>query len=196
MAMIEPPGAAPPSTPVPTPAAISGAACLMDKEGADQVEVDGGPDLVGIGPGDGTHVHGSPGIGEQDVEPAPLGRGGGHRRRHLVLDRHVGDHVGGGSPGRGRRRPGRVGGGRLENADRGAQALLGPPADGHMGAVADQTDGGTETDPASAPGDQGRQAADAPLGASAVSSPFGPPVVHGRPLGFRRGGGTCYRVSD
>jgi hypothetical protein len=45
----------------------------MDRERPDQVQVDRGSHLVEVGSGDGPHVHGPPGVGEQDVEPAPLG---------------------------------------------------------------------------------------------------------------------------
>ena len=82
---------------------------MLDAEkGPDEIEIDGGPHLGQVGAGDRAHVHRPSGVGEQDVEPAAFNGGGIHRMGHLLLDGHVGHHIGSGAlrTAAHRRRPG------------------------------------------------------------------------------------------
>ncbi len=132
-----------------------GGTVLDAEEGADQVEVHGGPDLADVGLGHRPHVERSAGAGEEDLEPAPLLGRHPDRLGDLVLDGDVGHHVPGGAH-RVRPRRGHV----RQDSDRLAQAILGAPADGDVGAVGDQARGGAETDAAAPAGHQRREPGD------------------------------------
>ena len=134
-------------------------AVLDAEERADQVQVDGRPDAVEVGLGDGAHGVRTAGIGEQDVEVPARPGGRGHGCSDLLLHGHVGDDVAGrshGEPLGGRRR-----GNHLELGDGGGQLVLGASADRHVGAVAHQAGGGSEADPAASTRHQCGEAGDA-----------------------------------
>ena len=151
--MIEPPRAFPPPTPCPTPAAINGAPCLMERKVPMRLSVDRGPHLLEVGVGDRAHVRRSARVGEQDLESPPLRRGGRHRLGDLAPRRS--------------RRPRRTGpclaARRPESAAcaRGGHRRPGvaPRCDRRWSPRRrpDQAGGGPEADAAAPAGDQGRR---------------------------------------
>ena len=117
-----------------------GRGVLDGEEGADHVDVDGGPELVDARGHQRPHVRRAAGAGDGHAQPARRIGGDGHGGDHVVFGGDVGRH-----------RPHRA----AQLLEGGVETLLAAAADGDDGAVGRQTLGGGKPDATAAAGDQG-----------------------------------------
>ena len=125
---------------------------VLDRQhGADQVDVDGGTQGLGVRVGERPHVERSAGVGEEDAQAAGGLGGEGHGGGDLLLDGHVGHDVTDRAALTDRRR---------DLLDRCHELVLGATADRDVCAVGGQADGRPEPDAAASAGDECGHAGD------------------------------------